>query len=224
LTSRSAHPITPNPTLSLIFLLAGSIQVVLMPLIGKFAPRADGRLLLAFGITVSSISLWMNGHLTSEASFMDLARPQMVRAVGMGFIFIPLSVIALSDLPASQRGNATGLFNLTRELGGSIGTAWMGLLIDRATTKHTVYLSEYVTPYNPLVQEQYGAIQGSLATQTATPQMVPEAVLSMKVKLQALVLSFQDGFMSATAVFLCALLLVLLLKKPKSAAGAAGAH
>jgi hypothetical protein len=53
---------------------------------------------------------------------------------------------------------------------------------------------------------------------------VPETVLALKVKLQALVLSFQDGFMNATFVFLCALVLVLLLKKPKSAAGAAGAH
>ena len=95
---------------------------------------------------------------------------------------------------------------------------------DRATKMHTVYLSEYVTPYNPLAQEQYAAIQGSVGTQTASPQMVPEAMLAMKVKLQALVLSFQDGFMSATFVFLGALFLVLLLKKPKSAAGAAGAH
>ena len=139
-------------------------------------------------------------------------------------MFIPISVIALSDISPEKRGNATGLFNLTRELGGSIGTAWMGLLLDRATKMHTVYLSEYVTPYNPLAQEQYAAIQGSVAPQTASPQMVPETMLAMKVKLQALVMSFQDGFMSATAVFLCALLLVLLLKKPKSAAGAAGAH
>ena len=166
----------------------------------------------------------MNGHLTSQASFWDLAEPQMVRSFSMGFIFIPLSVIALSDLSPQKRGNATGLFNLTRELGGSIGTAWMGLLLDRSTKMHSAYLSESVTPYNPIAQEQYGALQGTLAPQTASPALVPEMILGMKVRLQALVLSFQDGFQAATLVFLVALLLVFLLKKPKPGPGPAGAH
>ena len=207
-----------------VFLVSGAFQIVLMPLVGRFGGRADQRVLLALGIVGVAISLWMNAHLTERSGFNDLVASMFVRSVSLAFVFIPISVIALSDISPEKRGNATGLFNLTRELGGSIGTAWMGLLIDRATKMHTVYLSEYVTPYNPLAQEQYAAIQGSVGTQTASPQMVPEAMLAMKVKLQALVLSFQDGFMSATAVFLCALLLVLLLKKPKSAAGAAGAH
>jgi DHA2 family multidrug resistance protein len=147
-----------------------------------------------------------------------------VRSVSLAFVFIPISVIALSDIAPEKRGNATGLFNLTRELGGSIGTAWMGLLLDRATKMHTVYLSESVTPYNPIAQEHMAAVQGSLGTQTVSSQLVPESVMLMRVRLQALVLSFQDGFLNATVVFLAALVLVLLLKKPKSAAGAAGAH
>jgi DHA2 family multidrug resistance protein len=144
--------------------------------------------------------------------------------VSLAFVFIPISVIALSDIPAERRGNATGLFNATRELGGSIGTAWMGLLLDRNMTSHTVYLSESVTPYNPLVQEQYGALAGSVATQTASGERVPEAILSMKVKLQALVLSFQDGFRAAMFMFLLALVFLFFLKRPKPGGGAAGAH
>src|SRR6185312_1229324 len=115
-----------------IFLVAGAIQIVMMPLLGRFSGKADGRLLVAFGIVAVCISLWMNAHLTSQAGFWDLARPQMVRAFALGFIFIPLSVIALSDLAPSIRGNATGLFNLTRELGGSIGTAWMSVALDNS--------------------------------------------------------------------------------------------
>ncbi len=207
-----------------VFLVSGAFQIVLMPLVGRFGGKADQRVLLALGIIGVAISLWMNAHLTERSGFTDLVASMFVRSVSLAFVFIPISVIALSDISPAKRGNATGLFNLTRELGGSIGTAWMGLLIDRATKMHTTYLSEYVTPYNPLAQEQYAAIQGSVATQTAAPQMVPETMLALKVKLQALVLSFQDGFTSATVVFLASLFLVLLLKKPKSAAGAAGAH
>jgi DHA2 family multidrug resistance protein len=207
-----------------VFLVSGAFQIVLMPLVGRFGGKADQRVLLALGIVGVAISLWMNAHLTERSGFTDLVASMFVRSVALAFVFIPITVISLSDIAPEKRGNATGLFNLTRELGGSIGTAWMGLLIDRATKMHTVYLSEYVTPYNPLAQEQYAAIQGSVGSQTASPQMVPEAMLAMKVKLQALVMAFQDGFMSATAVFLSALLLVMLLRKPKSAAGAAGAH
>jgi len=100
----------------------------------------------------------------------------------------------------------------------------MGLLIERGTKMHTAYLSESVTPYNPIAQEQYRALQGSLATQTSSPALVPETMLAMKVRLQALVLAFQDGFKDATFVFLVALVLVFVLKKPKPGPGPAGAH
>ena len=207
-----------------VFLVSGVFQIVLMPLVGRFGGRFDQRRLLFVGIAGVSLSLFMNGHLTERSGFNDLVSSMFVRSVALAFIFIPLSVIALSDMPPAQRGNATGLFNLTRELGGSIGTAWMGLVLDNHTKIHSTYLSEYVTPYNPLVQEQMGATSASLATQTTSPVLVPETILAMKVRLQALVLSFQDGFLQATAVFLTAVILVFLLKKPKSAAGAAGAH
>ncbi|MDB4942255.1 MAG: Drug resistance transporter EmrB/QacA subfamily [Labilithrix sp.] len=207
-----------------VFLVSGAFQIVLMPLVGRFGGRFDQRVLLAIGIVGVALSLYMNAHLTERSGFGDLVESMFVRSVSLAFVFIPISVIALSDIPAAQRGNATGLFNLTRELGGSIGTAWMGLVLDNQTKIHSSYLSEYVTPYNPLTQEVYGAVQGSLATQTTAPGLVPETMLAMKVRLQALVLSFQDGFMEATFVFLTALFLVLLLKKPKPGVSAAGAH
>lgn len=208
-----------------VFLVSGAFQIVLMPLVGRFGGKLDQRKLLAVGILGVATSLWMNAHLTERSGFGDLVASMFVRSISLAFVFIPISVIALSDVPAEKRGNATGLFNLTRELGGSIGTAWMGLLIDRSTKLHGSYLSEAVTPYNPIAQEQYGAIAGSIGSQTSSPALVPETFLAMKVKMQALVLSFQDGFMNATFVFLSALVLVMLLKKPSSASAApAGAH
>ncbi len=96
-----------------IFLVAGLIQIVVMPLIGKLVTRVDPRRMLVFGILGTSLSLWLNAHLTDQAGFWDLTRPQFVRSVSMGFIFIPISMLALSDLPNQIRGNATGLFNLT---------------------------------------------------------------------------------------------------------------
>jgi MFS transporter, DHA2 family, multidrug resistance protein len=209
-----------------VFLLSGVAQIVLMPLVGRFGGKLDQRMMLGLGIAGVALSLWMNAHLTDRSGFGDLVESMFVRSVSLAFVFIPLTVIALSDVPAEKRGNATGLFNLTRELGGSLGTAWMGLLVDRGTKIHGAYLAESVTPYNPIAQEQYGAIRGSIALQTpAGPHLVPETLLALRVKVQAMTLSFQDGFIKATVVFLAALVLVLLLKKPSPTAGAApGAH
>lgn len=106
-----------------VFLIAGLAQIVLMPLVGRYGVKYDARLLLAVGVTIVAFSQYLGAQLTDVAGFDDLVAPQLVRAIGLAFIFIPVSVAALSDLPADQRGNATGLFNLTRELGGSLGTA-----------------------------------------------------------------------------------------------------
>jgi DHA2 family multidrug resistance protein len=207
-----------------VFLVSGFSQIFLMPLIGRMVSRVDPRRMLVGGIVGVSVSLWMNAHLTNEAGFWDLTKPMFIRSISLGFIFIPISMLALSDLPHAQRGNATGLFNLTRELGGSIGTAWMGLLVDRGSTIHASYLREAIYPSNPLVQESIGAIQGTLGQQTFQRDLVPETVLELKVRLQALVLSFNEGFMRATMVFLGCLVLAALLKRPRGVGPVPGGH
>lgn len=206
-----------------VFLASGASQIILMPIVGRFGARFDQRRLLLIGVVGVATSLWLNAHLTERSGFGDLVGSMTIRSVSLAFLFIPITVIALGDIDPAVRGNATGLFNLTRELGGSIGTAWMGLLMDRGTKIHGAYLAESVTPYSPVTQEQLGAIRGGLAPLVASPERVPETILANKVRLQALVLSFQDGFMKATAAFLFCLVLVLLLKKPKGGP-IAGAH
>ncbi|MFT3768902.1 MAG: DHA2 family efflux MFS transporter permease subunit [Minicystis sp.] len=206
-----------------IFLVAGVVQIVMMPLLGKFSGGLDGRPLVAFGIATACLSLWMNGHLTSQAGFWDLARPQMVRSFAMGFIFIPLSVIALSDLSPAQRGNATGLFNLTRELGGSIGTAWMGMALDDSTKVFRSRLAESVTVYNPIAQEQLGALRGGVA-RLPDPTLSATQILDLRVQIQALIKAFNEGFLTVAALFAAGLLLVLLLKRPQPGVKIEGAH
>jgi MFS transporter, DHA2 family, multidrug resistance protein len=199
-----------------VFLIAGLAQIVLMPLVGRFAPKVDARLLLLLGVSVVAASQWIAGRLTDQAGFADLVAPQMVRAVGLAFIFIPVSVVALSGVPAAARGNATGLFNLTRELGGSLGTAWMGKVVADGMATHGAQLAEHVTAYDPIVQERMGVL--------ARAGLPPEAMLDLKVKGQALVMSFEDGFKLAMAAILFGIALVLIMRRPAGGAAPAGAH
>ncbi len=207
-----------------VFLTAGLVQIVLMPLLGRFGAKADGRVLVAFGILVTSFSLWQNAHLTAAVGFWDLTYPQMIRAFGMGFIFIPLSVIALSDLPSRQRGGATGLFNLTREVGGSIGTAWMGTLLDGHIRFHTTTLASHVDVYNQATQEQLRTLEVGPGAGTPSPFDTAAEILNLRIGFQALVLAFDDAFMLTAMLFVSGVVLVFLLKRPRPGVAVAGAH
>jgi DHA2 family multidrug resistance protein len=205
-----------------VFLAAGSISVIMMPLVGRLAPKVDARILLAIGVSVVAFSQFTASQLTAEAGFWDAVRPNWLRSLGLGFIFIPVSMVALSDLAPEQRGNATGLFNLTRELGGSFGTALMGMLVSDGAKIHGSYLSEAINPYNPVVQDQLRQL-ASVGAQTYQTERVAESLLAARVQTQALVLSFESGFRWVALVMALSLLLVVLLQKPRGEA-VAGAH
>jgi DHA2 family multidrug resistance protein len=200
-----------------IFLLAGISQIFLMPVIGKLANRVDARYMLVFGVTMTTISQWYAGHLTGEAAFFDLVFPNLLRSLGLVFIFIPVSVAALSDLPLAQRGNATGLFNLTRELGGSLGTAWMGKVVADGIAIHSSRLSEHISAYDPATQEQWTSLMHR--------GMDPAANLMARVTRESMVLSFEDGFGITMTAIALGIVMVMLLRRPQaSAAAPPGAH
>ncbi|MCE9575406.1 MAG: DHA2 family efflux MFS transporter permease subunit [Deltaproteobacteria bacterium] len=199
-----------------VFLIAGLAQIVLMPLVGRYGVKYDARILLAIGVTIVAFSQYLGAQLTDVAGFDDLVAPQLVRAVGLAFIFIPVSVASLSDIPADQRGNATGLFNLTRELGGSLGTAWMGKVVADGMATHGAQIAEHVSAYSPEVQDRLLQLRGG--------GLPAEAILDLKVKGQALVLSFEDGFRIAMVAILFGLALLMLMKKPRAGASVSGAH
>ncbi|HEY0190931.1 MAG TPA: DHA2 family efflux MFS transporter permease subunit [Kofleriaceae bacterium] len=192
-----------------IFLLAGLSQVLLMPLIGKMANKLDPRIMLVFGVTVTTLSQWVASHLTAEAGFANMVYPNLIRSLGLVFVFIPVSVASLSDLPMSQRGNATGLFNLTRELGGSLGTAWMGKIVADGIATHSSRLFEHINPFDTAAQDQWLAL--------LRRGIDPAAQLFYRVTQQAMVMSFEDGFRMTMLTIALGLIMVALLKKPKPA-------
>lgn len=207
-----------------IFLAAGVIQIFIMPLIGRFGGKVDGRYLVAFGIVVVAASLFLSGGLTSTAGFWDLTYPQMLRAFGLGFVFVPLTVMSIADLPPAQRGGATGLYALTREVGGSIGTAWMGTLIDSHTKFHQVHITSHVDVYNPVTQETLGALQRGVGSMLVSPYEAAVQVLQMRIGFQSLVRAFNDAFVQAAMIFALGLFLVFLMKRPDPTVKVEGAH
>jgi MFS transporter, DHA2 family, multidrug resistance protein len=201
-----------------VFLVSGTVSIVVMPLMGRIAPKMDARILLFIGVCIVAGSQLVASQLTAAAGFWDMVHPNMIRSLGLGFIFIPVSMLALSDLPMNQRGSATGLFNLTRELGGSLGTALMGMLVSDDMKRFGSYLSENITPYSTQVQDQLRQSAMTVGAQTFQRELVGESLLKLKVSTQAMVLSFENGFRWTALAMALGVFLVLLLKRQAGAA------
>jgi MFS transporter, DHA2 family, multidrug resistance protein len=187
-----------------------------MPIIGKMANKVDPRYMLFFGVAMATLSQYVSAQLTGGADFASLVWPNMIRSLGLGFVFIPVSIAALSDLRPDQRGNATGLFNLTRELGGSLGTAWMGKVVADGIAVHSTQIGQHVTQFDAATMETW--------TQIARNGLDPAVMLGLRISREAMVLSFNDGFRLTMMAVGLGLVMVLILKKAAPGKAPSGAH
>src|SRR5439155_22005751 len=104
-----------------------------MATMGRTAGKFDARLSILAGVSIFALSMWKHAHFTTDSGMSDFFWPLIFRGVGLGLIFVPLTNLALADLPMSKIPNGSGLFNLVRQLGGSVGMAISATLVQRFT-------------------------------------------------------------------------------------------
>jgi DHA2 family multidrug resistance protein len=204
--------------------VTGLFMFVSAPISGQLARRMDMRLMLAAGMVGFGTSLWWLGHLTVDSAFWEFFGPQALRGFSMMFIMLPVNQIALGRLPPSALKNASGLYNLMRNLGGAVGLAMINTVATARLAVHTLHLQEQVTWSRP------GAVRMlSEMTAALTPGKGAEAGLAALRKLaamvqqQALTLTYNDVLLLMAATFFIALPLTLFLARP-SLGGGAEAH
>jgi len=210
--------------IGLLFLKGSAIQLVLMPIIGRLLSRVDPRPLIVLGGLIVVYSLYLNSQLSNTADDHAMLITVFVRACGLGFVFAPLNVSALSDIPASQRGNAAGLFNLTRELGGSIGTAFMSTRIDQNIKVNFTALTRNVSLFDNSTLEALGQAKRFLAGRVTDVVAASYATLQMRISQQALVRAFSQNFLLLAVMYFCLLVLVVFLRRPAGSRNAPGGH
>jgi MFS transporter, DHA2 family, multidrug resistance protein len=197
--------------------------IAIMPVIGVLTGRLDGRWLIVTGFAVFGwTSLWM-GNLTLDISPSSLLWPIIISGMGTGMVFVPLATISMGTLANEQIGNASGLFNLVRNVGGGVGISMVNTLVARHSQIHQAELVQNLTPGNPAFNQAYGAAQG-LMLQSAPPNVAAQrayGILQGTLAQQSAAFSYVDVFRYlAIACFICGVM-VFFMKRVKPRAGAA---
>src|SRR6266436_1631252 len=204
---QSIRNFTANQT-GLVILPGALASAFTMAVMGRTAGKFDARLSIAAGVGIFALSMWKHAHFTVESGMSDFFWPLIFRGMGLGLIFVPLTNLALADLPMSRIPNGTGLFNLMRQLGGSVGIAISATLVQRFTAIHRGDLIANVTQYSEVARERLAGIMTRLVA-TGTPVPLAESkalmVLNGQVTRQAMMLSFEQLFLLFGACFVLSL-------------------
>jgi DHA2 family multidrug resistance protein len=199
----------------------------MMPLVGLMTGRFDPRKLLTVGLIVGGTTLLWLSDLNLQAGYWDIFWPQLIQGVGMSLLFVPLTTVSMDPIPKERMGYATSLFNLMRNIGGSVGIATTGTLLARHNQAMTSMLGANVTAYDPATQQRFAQLRGGFMASgsdyvTATRRAY--GALFGIVQQQAAMVSFVGIFQLLGILFLVIIPLVLLMKRPQSGAGPVAAH
>ncbi len=198
-----------------------------MPVVGMLIGRVDARRLLALGLVGGSLTLFWLGSLNLSAGYWDVFWPQFVQGVSLALLFVPLTTITMDPIPRESMGNATSIFNLMRNIGGSLGIAVATTVLARHQQIHTNVLGAHVDAYNPQARalvEQLRAAFMARGSDLATATEQARAAVFRLVQRQAAMLSFMDAFRLMGLLFACLLPLILVMRTPRAGRGPASIH
>jgi DHA2 family multidrug resistance protein len=209
-----------------VIMWSGLPQLVLIPFVPKLIQRFDIRVVAAVGFSLFAVSCFMNSNMTHETGIQELRWSQLVRALGQPMMILPLSSLTTANIEKAQAGSASAVFNMMRNLGGSVGIATLSTLLTRREQLHSNRLGEAVSLYSPQTQqriEQLTQFFMSRGDGLANARNQAIKAIDNIVRREAYVMAYNDCFyFIAISLLVCGLAL-LFCKKVKASADA-GAH
>ncbi len=209
--------------IGLVLAWTGLPQLILIPLIPRLMKHLG-----AVGIAIFAVSCFMNINMSLDYSGDQFWLPNIIRAVGQALIITPLTAIAMFGIAPKDAGNASGLFNMLRNLGGAVGTATLATIITKREQFHSNIIGQSVTLNRDEVRQRISEMTGYYMSHgisdAATAQHQAIVALGKIVKRQALVLGFSDTFAVIGVMLAIAAVSLLFARKAQIGAGAAGAH
>jgi DHA2 family multidrug resistance protein len=200
-----------------IMFVTGIFQFLSAPLAGALSKKMDLRVMLALGLLLFGSGVWLNSFMTAEWSFWELFLPQAVRGMSLMLCFIPINAIALGTLPPEQLKNASGLYNLMRNLGGAIGLAVINTIMTERMALHMNRLGDNINLARPEVQQMLDGLAASYDGLVANAEAAALKTMAGLAQREALVMTFNDCLLVMAFVFFGALLFMPLVRKPSHA-------
>jgi DHA2 family multidrug resistance protein len=191
------------------------------PLAGYLTSKTDPRRLLVVGLVFASLTMFSLSHLNLNAGYWDIFWPQVFQGIALSFLFIPLMALSMSGIAKEKMGNATSIFNLMRNIGGSFGVAIMTTFLSRRSQFHQSRLAEHTTLTSPTAQRMLQSAQAYFRAKgfdQFTAYRKALGALYGMVQRQASMLSFVEAFWVMGVAFLLMLPFLLLLRYSKPAA------
>lgn len=177
----------------------------------------DARLMVMVGLAVFAVSCFMNTHLSFNDGGDQLMMTNIVRALGQAIVLSPLASITTLGIPPELSGQASGLFNMMRSLGGAVGTALLATIITKREQFHSNIIGQSVTPYGETVHDFLDRMQHYFMNRgmpnPADAYHQAEVLLGQLVARQALIMGFSDTFAVLGVVLLAAALAVALTRR-----------
>jgi DHA2 family multidrug resistance protein len=186
-------------------------------IVGRLMGKVRNRVLVTIGFSLLAASSFWMGQINLQISMWNVILPSVLNGVAISFIFTPLTTAAVGHLQQAQMGNATGIYNLTRNLGGSFGIAMVSTLIVRRAQVHQALMVGHMTPFDPAYTDRVAAITSALTPHSGPvlAHMQAQGILYGTLQAQASLWAFVENFRLFGLFCLCCLPLVWLFKKVK---------
>jgi DHA2 family multidrug resistance protein len=196
----------------------GVATLIAMPIAGRLVTKVNPKGLLIFGMIVAAYSTHLMSNFSLSADFPTIIWPRIVLGIGMGFLFIPLTTLTMSGIRKEEMGNATGIYNLLRNLGGSFGVASVTTMIARGAQLHQNRLVDHLTPFDMNYQIAVRSADQVLQFKGIDQAVgsIREASIYSRMIRQASMMSFNDAFHMLSLLMIVTVPLAFMMKKGKA--------
>jgi DHA2 family multidrug resistance protein len=205
----------------------GAVIMCMMPVVGFLVSKVQPRLLITFGSIVVASSLFVMAGWDLQLDYGHAVRARMLQGLGLAFLFIPINVSAFAYVPREMSNMGTGIINLARNIGASVGIATVTTMLERRTQVHQQRLIDHVNMFSAAYHNMLNGTQTKLVSagsSLAHATTQAQQMIYGTVQRQATMLAFIDNFKMLGVVLFAIIPVFWLLKKPTKQAGSAPVH
>ena len=202
--------------------VTGVAMFLAAPLAGRLSQIMDPRVMMVGGFLGFGLGTYIASFITVDWDFYELLLPQILRGCSLMLCMVPINNLALGTLRPDQLKNASGLYNLMRNLGGAVGLALINTVLNNRTDLHLARLHESVAWGRGVAEDTLAGLTQQLSAQISDGDLAALKQLARLVRRQAVVMSFADVFIVLTALFAGMALMAVFMNKPAEGVQGAG--